>query len=249
MNKNWWKDYFDKEYYRIYRPWITRKKTARIEVDFIEKTLALKRGEAILDVCCGDGRHLVELSKRGYKVIGIDYSEFILGMALKKAKRVKANITLVRADMRNIPFNRHFDAAYSFFTSFGYFSDKDNLKTLKEINGALRPGGRFLLDVFNPLNMIKNIQKRTWFQPDPDTFVMEEVIIDPVKMTSRNKRYVVDKQSVSVEKEFIVRMYVHTEMVEMLKKAGFEYINTYGSRYGEPYTTETRRMIFFSKKR
>ena len=248
MNKNWWKDYFDEEYYRIYKPLLTHKKTARIEVEFIEKTLALKKDEHILDICCGDGRHLVILAKKGYRVIGIDYSEFILRVALKKAKGIRTNINLVRADMKNIPFVRYFDATYSFFTSFGYFSDKENLRTLKEINKALKPGGRFLIDVFNPLNVIKNIQKRTWFQPDPDTFVIEEIIIDPIKMMSRNKRYIVDKKGGFAEKEFIVRMYVYPEMVEMLQNAGFEYIDTFGSRQGEPYRTESKRMIILSKK-
>ena len=50
-------------------------------------------------------------------------------------------------DMLSLPFEREFDAVYSFFTSFGYFGDDENEQVLAGIARALKPGGRFLLDI------------------------------------------------------------------------------------------------------
>ncbi|MCK5171492.1 MAG: methyltransferase domain-containing protein, partial [Bacteroidales bacterium] len=45
------------------------------ECDFIEKEIEYKKQARILDIGCGTGRHAIELTKRAYKVTGIDLSE------------------------------------------------------------------------------------------------------------------------------------------------------------------------------
>ncbi len=45
------------------------------ECDFIEKEMKYDISKRILDIGCGNGRHSIELTKRGYKVTGVDLSE------------------------------------------------------------------------------------------------------------------------------------------------------------------------------
>ena len=45
------------------------------QVDGVERMLALAPDMRILDVCCGYGRHALELARRGYRhVVGVDVS-------------------------------------------------------------------------------------------------------------------------------------------------------------------------------
>ena len=44
------------------------------ECDFIERELGFDKSLKIIDVGCGTGRHAIELTKRGYSVVGIDLS-------------------------------------------------------------------------------------------------------------------------------------------------------------------------------
>jgi SAM-dependent methyltransferase len=52
--------------------------------------------------------------------------------------------------MREIPFEDEFDAVINVSTSFGYLeTENEDRKVLREVHKALKPGGRFLLEVAN----------------------------------------------------------------------------------------------------
>ena len=55
------------------------------ECDFIEQELDYNKDMRIIDIGCGTGRHAIELSKRGYRVTGIDLSESQLAKAKEKS--------------------------------------------------------------------------------------------------------------------------------------------------------------------
>ena len=84
MKEAWWEEYFGEDYLLIYSHKRDKEKSAK-EVDFMEKALGLPQGARILDLCCGYGRHSVELSRRGYLVSGLDLSELFLHMAREEA--------------------------------------------------------------------------------------------------------------------------------------------------------------------
>jgi len=55
------------------------------ECDFIEKEIKHDKSIRILDIGCGTGRHAIELTKRGYTVVGVDLSDSQLRRAREKA--------------------------------------------------------------------------------------------------------------------------------------------------------------------
>ena len=57
------------------------------EVDFIEESLAVAKGAMLLDLACGTGRHAIELTRRGYKVVGFDLSLPMLAKAAEECCR------------------------------------------------------------------------------------------------------------------------------------------------------------------
>ncbi|NLN75524.1 MAG: methyltransferase domain-containing protein [Armatimonadetes bacterium] len=73
----WYEELFAKEdpaRYDIY----TESEASQRQVDFIIDALDLDQGARVLDLCCGQGRHLIDLARRGYDVVGLDLSEFML---------------------------------------------------------------------------------------------------------------------------------------------------------------------------
>ena len=136
---SWYETAFRKEYTDLY--YHRSDEAAKGEAEFAARVMGLAEGSAILDIACGAGRHARALTELGHHVVGIDLSVDLLAVA--------EGVTRVRGDMRALPFDGNFDAATSFFTSFGYFDDDGNRATLAAGARALRPGGVYLLDFMN----------------------------------------------------------------------------------------------------
>ena len=103
----------------------------------------------MLDCCCGAGRHLVQLRDAGLPAVGIDLSEDLLRHGL--GEQQGGVFPVARADMRQLPFDDGaFASAVSLFTSFGYFEDQtDDRSVLAEIARVVTTDGLYLIDFLN----------------------------------------------------------------------------------------------------
>jgi ubiquinone/menaquinone biosynthesis C-methylase UbiE len=99
-----------------------------------------------LDVCCGTGAGLRVLGSlcQG-PVTGVDFSS---GM-LAQARRAHPGATLVRADVKALPFVGAFDLAVS-FGALGHFLPAERPPLFAAVHRALRPGGLFAFPVAAP---------------------------------------------------------------------------------------------------
>ncbi|HMJ10702.1 MAG TPA: DegT/DnrJ/EryC1/StrS family aminotransferase, partial [Polyangiaceae bacterium] len=98
----------------------------------------------VLDLGCGTGRHVVELVRRNYEVVGVDRSKAMLAHA---AKRVSAR--LVHADLTELALDERFDAVLMLFAVLGYQTTLDGLRrALNTAHRHLEPGGLFMADVW-----------------------------------------------------------------------------------------------------
>lgn len=101
----------------------------------------------VLDLGCGDGRHLQSLVEQGVPALGLDLSPDLLARA-KQRTSGSGSLTLVRGDMRGLPFaTGSFSAVASLFTAFGYFGPlPQNRSMIAEVARTLRTGGHWFLD-------------------------------------------------------------------------------------------------------
>jgi len=145
IEDSWYKRSFDSQYPLVYAH-RTIEAAAR-EAAFAAVQLNLRRGEQLLDLCCGNGRHMVHLLRYACAVTGLDWSEALLSEA---RGILGSEAALVRGDMRDLPFENAFDAVTNFFTSFGYFmDDAENARVVEQAARAMKPGGRFFIDHVN----------------------------------------------------------------------------------------------------
>lgn len=159
MNQ-WYREFFDDLYFRLFHRLDEKLGRVKREVDFVVNTLELLPEASVLDLCCGYGRHSLELARRGFHVTGVDLSEALLYMARKRAEQERLSVTFIQSDMREIDFNEEFDAVINFFTSFGYLENEtEDEKVLERVATALKPDGKFLLDVLNRDRIVRSFQK------------------------------------------------------------------------------------------
>ena len=145
----WYQEFFREDFVKAYRNRLTEESAVQ-EVAFVEQILGLNSGQKVLDLCCGYGRHSIILVRHGFRVTGQDLSAAFLEQAQQSAEAEGLSLEVVLSDMRQIPFEEHFDAVINIFTSFGYLeSEEEDMQVLYQVAKALKPGGRLLMDMIN----------------------------------------------------------------------------------------------------
>ena len=220
------------------------------EVEFIEASLAVNPGGQVLDVGCGYGRHAIELVQRGLDVTGLDLSLPLLLRAADEAQRRAMSVNFVHADMREMAFEKQFDGVYCMLTSFGYFDEEMNLRVAEGIARALKPGGRFLLDLVNRDYVVADLPSRVWWEGN-GCVVLEEVDFNFHTSRILTHRSIVFEDGRQIEQEISVRAYSLHEIGRLLRQAGFRVIDVSGSlaTRGHFFGGTSRSLLVLAEKR
>ncbi len=240
--------FFDDDYLKIYRPMFSPEVTAR-EVAFIESALAPPAGGAVLDLACGYGRHAIGLAARGHRVTGVDFNPHYLAVAEQDARAAGAAVTWTQGDMRALPFEREFDGVYSYFTSFGYFSDAENERVIAGVARALKSGGRFLLDMTNRDWILTHPQQRIWNQLEDGSLLMEEVSLDLRKsLVITRQIHIAPEGGTRLTKEYQLRAYTCAELTALFARHGLAVREVWGGADRSEYSTESRRLVLLAAR-
>jgi SAM-dependent methyltransferase len=244
----WWEEFFNDDYLRTTEK-ITNEQIAR-EVDFIEESLSIERGGAVLDLACGTGRHAVELGARGYEVVGFDLSLPMLARAGDDAQDRGVKLNFVQGDMRDMAFDEQFDGVFCWNTSFGYFEEEKNAQVIDRVHRALKAGGLFLLDVINRDFLIRQSPSLAWFEGD-GCVCMDEMIVDFITSRMRIKRTMMLDDGRSREVEYSLRTYSLHELGKILHDHGFKVCEVSGrpATPGVFFGNESPRTIILAEKR
>src|ERR1700738_5588386 len=121
-DSEWWRSWFGPSYLALYDGFLAER--TPVEIDRLEVLLALRPPQRILDLPCGQGRHAIELARRGYEVTGVDLSPYLLGVARERAYASGVKVRWLEGDMREALPGETFDLILNLFTSLGYFDDE-----------------------------------------------------------------------------------------------------------------------------
>ena len=191
---------------------------------------------------CGQGRHAIELARRGYEVTGVDLSEYMLGVARARADAAGIRVRWLAGDMREPLAGETFDLVINLFTSFGYFDDEvDDRRVVRATASMLEPGGRFLLEVINGERIMRNFQQREWFTVG-QTAVMERRALDVTTHRMVVERTVSSKDGDDTSVH-AVRLYRGAEVEAMLRASGFSRVDLHGDWDGARLTPESLRVL------
>ena len=244
ITPNWWDEFFP-----AFRPLFDKISTqeTNAQLKFYIEKLNLKKGKSFLDCPIGIGRIAIPLAKKGIQITGVDITPSYIGELQERISKIKIPMKLFLQDMRKIDFENEFDAVGNLWTSFGYFEkESDNMLVLKKLYKALKPGGKFVIQVINRDWIMKNFVSNNWSE------------VDDVKMLERREFNYENSSSVT-EYFFIkdgeeksltsyIRMYSYHELKQMLEKVGLKNVVGYSSVLEEPISRDNREMFIFADK-
>jgi SAM-dependent methyltransferase len=221
------------------------------EATFIEESLGVVReGGVILDLACGTGLHAIELTRRGYQVVGFDLSLAMLARAADEAMDRNQKLNFVQGDMREMTFEETFDGIYCWNTSFGFFEEEKNAQVIQRVHKALKPGGVFLLDVANRDYVSRQAPSLAWFEGE-GCICMDEMQIDWITSRMRVKRTMMMDDGRTKEIEYSVRLYALHELGKILHDSGFKVAEVSGrtATPGVFFGCDSPRALILAEKR
>lgn len=220
---------------------------APAEVDQVLALAGTTRG-TVLDLCCGPGRHSIELAKRGFKVTGVDRTKYLLDKARERASAEGVTVDFVLEDMRTFVKPNSYDLVLSMFTSFGYFGDKDDdIKVLRNIMKTLKPYGKFVVDMKGKEALAKIFLPFSGQLMSDGTRLFEshEVSEDWSRVRT-TWTFVKGPEAKNVE--FLINVYSGQELKQLMRMAGFGNVVLFGNLAGAPYDDKATRLIAVGSK-
>ncbi|MCG3120924.1 MAG: Ubiquinone biosynthesis O-methyltransferase [bacterium] len=207
----------------------------RGECDFIEKEIAHNKKTKILDIGCGTGRHAIELTQRGYTVVGIDLSESQLQRAKAKAAAQNLQIVFQRHDARNLPFLHEFDLAIMLCE--GAFplmeTDEMNFQILQNVAQALKPNGKLIFTTLNGLfPLFHSVKEFLNVETKVGNATYGQNTFDLMTFRDHNVTSVEDDTGKKQELQCNERYYVPSEITWLLKTLNFKTIDIFGAKLG-----------------
>jgi SAM-dependent methyltransferase len=245
MTWPWYETIFDERYPELFGP---LEHDPEDEVARIVELLSIPPGAFIVDLGCGRGRHAIPLSRRGYRVTGVDLSEKMLRMARERARRENVSVEWVREDMREFLRPGAFDACLSLFTSFGYFPDEENEKVVRNVGESLRGGGLLLLDLRNAQKGLAGEEDHETTCAVPSGELRLRVRFDREERRAYAEHELTRPDGIRISSRFDVRIYSEEELEAMIAKAGMRIRSIHGSLDGAPFTRGAERMVVIAEK-
>ncbi|HOX54327.1 MAG: class I SAM-dependent methyltransferase [Candidatus Omnitrophica bacterium] len=226
------------------------------ECDFIELEINRDKSLKIIDIGCGTGRHAIELTKRGYNVIGVDLSENQIKGAREKAREAGLTIDFQTQDARNLPFDGEFDLAIMLCE--GGFSlmetDKMNFEILKNAAKALKSKGKLIFTALNGLFPLFHSVKEFYESSTKEgNSACKDCSFDLMTFRDHNTVSFEDDSGNKKELKCNERYYVPSEITWLLNSLKFTKIDIFGAKLGafsrnDKLTTEDFEMLVVAEK-
>jgi 2-polyprenyl-3-methyl-5-hydroxy-6-metoxy-1,4-benzoquinol methylase len=225
------------------------------ECNFIEEEINHDKSLKIIDIGCGTGRHTIELAKRGYNVLGIDFSESQLNKAKEKAEIQKLDIKFQKHDARNLTLSNQFDLAIMLCE--GGFplmeTDEMNFEILKNIQKLLKHPGKLIFTTLNGLFPLYHSVEKFCASASKDNATYRSNTFDLMTFRDHNITSIVDDSGNKLEMECNERYYIPSEITWLLKSLHFKKVDIYGAKLGafsrkDKLTTEDFEMLVIAEK-
>jgi D-alanine-D-alanine ligase len=233
VRPDWWRMVFDELYLKTDGDLVENERNTRAEVDAVVAAAGLRPSDRVLDLCCGQGRHSLELARRGFRgVIGVDQSPYLIGLARRRARAARLEVGFVEGDARCTQVaEASFDCVLILGNSFGYFerAEEDAL-LLRQARLALRENGRLVLDLVHGDWLRTHFEPRSWEWIDDRLLVCRERLLAADGERLITREIVLDVENgVVADRFYAERLYRRAAVERLLECVGFTAIRFVGS--------------------
>jgi SAM-dependent methyltransferase len=213
---------------RLYDPW------SRSVIEDVEFYVAEARGDGgpVVELGVGTGRIALPIASAGVQVIGVDSSEGMLAVCREQAERagVAERLDLRLGDLRRPPVAERVGLVICPFRAFLHMpNDDERLRALTAAHGLLRPGGRFVFDVFAPSGQDIEETHARWIE-------REHGIYERADWDEHERTLTLGVRGPDGETTLTLAWISAAEWHELIERAGFSVEACYGWFDRRPYS-------------
>lgn len=207
----------------------------------------------VLDLGCGTGTLTELLYRKGYDMIGVDFSQEMLNIAMNKKEKSGSDILYLCQDMHELDLYSTIGTVISACDSVNYLlEDEEVIETFRLINNYLYPGGVFIFD-FNTVYKYEQVIGDTTIAENRedcsfiwDNFYHEEECINEYDLT------IFVKEENELFRKFTEthyqRGYTLDEMKMFIKKAGLQFVKAIDADTHKAPTAESERIYVIARE-
>lgn len=208
----------------------------------------------ILDLGCGTGNITEILATKGYDMIGVDYSEEMLQIAMEKPSKEENGILYLAQDMREFELYGTVNAVVSICDSINYITEEEDLREVfKLVNNYLDPGGVFIFDM-NTIYKYEELLGENTFAENReecsfiwDNYFDEEERVNEYQLTL----FVEDKETNQYERLEEVhyqKAYCIEKVQKILCESGLEFVAVYDAFTKNKPRPHSERIYFVARE-
>ncbi len=208
---------------------------------WIAETAPPSRYTNLLDLGCGPGLYAERFSRTGYFVTGIDFSKRSIEYANSQTDIQKSGVNYLYQNYLTIDYDNRFDVITLIYCDFGVLSTKDRASLINKIYRGLKAGGKFILDVFTPVQHQGKPETRDWkYQPSGGFWsVQPHLCLNAFYRydednTVLNQTIVINKESVECYNIW-EHCFTKENLLSEARSAGFVQYELYGDISGKPF--------------
>jgi D-alanine-D-alanine ligase len=223
VNPDWWKSLFDEIYLLTDARSVCNEEVTQREVEAVCSLLPLSREHTILDLCGGQGRHSLELARRGYSHCRVlDYSQVLIDVGRAKAQAEGLEVQFVQANAVATGLAKeHYDSVLILGNSLGYLPDtSDDLRIMQEVLRLLKPGGQLLVDVTDGTTVRERFNANAWHEIDEQVVVCRQRALTGETVHAREMVLCKDKGLVR-DQTYAIRLFTSDDLKTLVLQAGF----------------------------
>ena len=209
-------------------------------------------GTILLDLACGTGSISEEMAKIGYDVIGVDYSDEMLGIALDKKFDSGLNIQYLCQDMRKLDLYGSMDITICALDSINHLNSlADVKKVFKNVALFSEPQGLFIFDI-NTLYKHRNILANNTFTYETDNVfcIWENTLVEDTDEVKMNLEFFELEENGLYSRtsdSFSEKAYSEESIEELLRECGFELLAKFGDDSFSPPACNSQRIVYAAR--
>ena len=208
----------------------------------------------ILDLGCGPGFYSKRLAEKGYSVTGIDLSKNSIEYAKSQVENTDLDIEYIRQDFLKMDYENEFDIVLLIYCELGALINEERDTLIENVYRALKPGGKFIFDVFTANNRDEKDLDRKWelsqkgFWDEKPYLALTETFSYEEEDTFLNQTIVINNdEEISLYRIF-EHVYNKESITEVLNKFGFINHAFYSDVAGQKYSQESKTLAVVTEK-
>lgn len=222
-------------------------------MDSLLKEQGVKEGGLLMELGCGTGKVTEMFYDRGYKMVGLDLSADMLGIAMEKGRSRDGEILYLLQDMTEMELYGTFDAFYSIGDSMNYILEEEDLtRVFSLVNNYLDPNGVFIFDLKTQY-LFEEVMADNTFADDREeiSFIWDNYYYAEEKINEYGVNIFLRGEDGRYDKfmeTHYQKAYSVEEMKKMIKAGGLEFVAVYDAFTHDDPKPDSERLYYICKK-